>query len=518
MSINKTIAKNTMFLYFRMMITMLVSLYTSRVVLQVLGENDYGLYGVVGGVVGMLSFLNTALSSGSSRFLVFELGTGNFEKLRKTFSTILSLHVALAVVIVILAETIGLWFLYNKANIPPDRMHAAVWVYHLSVLTTVLSITQVPYNASIISHEKVSIYAYTSILEVLAKLGVVFLLKIGNIDKLVLYAILLCFVNAGMMIFYRLYCNLKFKETKYKPVFDKSIMKSVAGYSGWNLISGLSTVFNKHGMVIITNAFFGPAIVAARIISLDVNTAALRFVSNFRVAANPQIVKKYASGDYSGSKQLLLDSSKLSFYLMFLIGFPIILLAEPLLKLWLVTVPEYSVIFLQLIIVKNLFEVIDESFHTALYAKGRLKENVLLNQLVRIMQFPIVYLLFKAGYSPVAMSYVSIVAIATICLIIKPIVLCKIVDYTLRDIMSVFSSCLKVSIAAAPIPVLLNYYLDKNLVGFFVVCVVSIICTLIVVFYLGIDREMRSKIVCFAKDKLYKAARYYKMPINESSE
>ena len=508
MSTGKTIVKNTMFLYFRMMITMVVSLYTSRVVLQVLGINDFGLYGVVGGVVGMLSFLNAALSTGSSRFLVFELGTGNFEKLKKTFSTVLSLHIILAVVVAILAETIGLWFLYNKIAIFPDRMHAAVWVYHLSIITTVVTITQVPYNSSIISHEKVSIYAYASIVEVLLKLGIVYLLKIGSIDKLVLYAVLLCVLNAGMMLFYRVYCNLKFKETHYKPVFDKEIIKSVFGFSGWNLISGLSEILNRHGIVIITNMFFGPAIVAARIISQDVNSAVMRFIANFRIAANPQIIKKYASGDYNGSKQLLLESARLSFYLIFLLGLPIILLAEPLLQLWLEQVPEYSVIFLQLIIVRNLFSVFSDSFFPALYAKGRLKENVLLNQLVLIMQFPLVYLLFRKGYSPVVMSYVSIGSSAIINMIIKPILLCRIVDYTLLEIMNVFWYCLKVVIAAAPIPTLLNYYLDKNLINFFVVCAVSTICTLIAVYYLGIDGEMRSKVVGFTKDIFLKITRH----------
>jgi len=320
---NKTIAKNTIFLYFRMLITMLIALYTTRVVLQILGIDDYGLYAVVGGVVGILSFLNSALSASTSRFLTFELGTGNFEKLKRTFSTLLSLHIIITIAIVILAETAGLWFVYNKLVIPLERMNAALWVYQLSVLTAVVSMTQVPYNASIISHEKMKVFAYASIVEVSVKLGIVFLLQFGNMDKLILYAILLCLVQISMALFYRFYCISRFNETRYKFIIDMDIMKSVGGFSGWSLFAQASIALNAQGTNIITNMFFGPAVVAARAIAVQVDMAALQFISNFRTAVNPQIVKKYAAEDYIGSKKLLLNSAKFSFYLILLLGLPI---------------------------------------------------------------------------------------------------------------------------------------------------------------------------------------------------
>jgi O-antigen/teichoic acid export membrane protein len=491
---NKTIAKNTVFLYFRMMFTMIISLYTSRVILQVLGVDDYGLYVVVGGVVGMLSFLNNALSTGSSRFLTFELGTGDFEKLRKTFSTVLNIHIAMAIVIVLLAETIGLWFVYHKLAIPADRMTAALWVYHLSVLTAVFSITQVPYNASIISHEKMNVFAYAGIVEVSAKLGLVYLLQAGHFDKLILYAILIGLLQVCMALFYRFYCISRFKETHYTFVLDKDILQSVAGFSGWSLFAGASIALNGQGTTIITNVFFGPAVVTARAIAGQVNMAASQFMQNFRTAANPQIIKQYAAGNFNASKQLLLQSTKYSFYLMFLLGLPVTLLAKPLLQLWLGQVPEYSVIFLQLIIVQSLFSVFDTSFYTALYAKGRLRENALISPLTGFIQFPVVYILFRLGYSPVVLSYAGIIVYAVLGVVIKPILLCKIANYTFREIMSIFVSCFKVVAVSIWVPLLCAWIVKDEVLNFVFVCVSSVISVGICVFYLGMSVETKNKI------------------------
>jgi len=502
MSSNRTIAKNTIFLYFRMMLIILITLYTSRIILQALGVNDYGLYAVVGSVVGMLSFLNNAFSLSTSRFLTFELGTGDFEKLRKTFSTLLSLHIIIAIAIVILAETLGLWFVYNKLAIPSERLNAAVWAYHISILTSVVSITQVPYNASIISHERMKVFAYASIAEVSAKLGMVFLLQASNTDKLVLYAVLVCMVQVGMALFYRLYCISRFKETHYKFIIDRNIMKSVGSFSGWTLLSQMSIALNSQGTNVITSIFFSPAVVAARVISEQVNMAVSQFGQNFRIAVNPQIVKRYAAEDNENSKKLLLYSAKFSFYLMFLLGLPIILVAEPLLQLWLGQVPEYSVVFLQLIIVQNLFSVFDTSFYVALYAKGRLRENAFISPILIFTRFPITYFLFKAGFSPVVLSYAGIILWALLGLLVKPILVCKIMDYTFRDIMSVFIPCLKVCALATPIPLILSYCLSNGLFNFFLLIIVSVVSTLTTVFLVGVDVDMRRKVVNFLRNKI----------------
>ena len=384
---NRIIAKNTIYLYFRMMFTMIVSLYTSRVVLDVLGVEDYGIYQTVGGVVAMLSFVNGALSTGSSRFLTYELGTGNIERLKLTFSSVLSVHIILATLIVLVAETGGLWFVYNKLVIPPERIDAAIIAYHLSILTTFITIIQVPFNSSIISHEKMDIYAYMSIIDVSLKLGICYLLSVGGVDKLVMYAILLCIVQICLALFYTVFCLRKFYECKYQLVWDKEILKAILGYSGWNLFSNISIALKTQGATILINMFFAPSVVTARALANQVNMAVNQFISNFRTAVNPQIVKKYAAEDFAGSKRLLLISTIFSYYLMLLLALPICLVTDDLLQIWLKEVPNYTVIFLRLAVITSLFQVFDTSFYTALYAKGRIRENAIISPAMGIIVF-----------------------------------------------------------------------------------------------------------------------------------
>lgn len=493
---NKTIAKNTLFLYFRMMFTMVISLFTSRIILQKLGVDDYGIYQAVGGVVGFLSFINGALSTGSSRFLTYALGEGNVEKLKRTFSTTLNIHILIAILIVIVAETVGLWFLYNKMVIAPDRLSAAVYTYHLSILTAVFTLTQVPYNATIVAHEKMSIYAYMSIFEVSAKLLICYLLTIGGVDRLMMYATLLLGVQVGVMCFYRFYCTRHFEEARFSFSFDKKIFKEIAGFSGWSMFANASIALNSQGVLILLNMFFTPAVVAARAISLQVNMAANQFVSNFRQAANPQIVKKYAAGNYEGSKHLLLESTKYSYYMMYLIALPVCLLAYPLLKLWLGVVPNYTVPFLQLVIVQSLFQVFDTSFYTALYAKGRLRENALTSPTLGFMIFPITYVLFKLGYSPLVLSWTSLVVYAILGIIVKPWLIIKIVDYKCSEIWNVYRSCLVVTLVSLPVPIIIYRLLDTSeLLNFIIVGFVCLLSIGITVFFFGIDIAMRKKVV-----------------------
>lgn len=505
-SSNKTIAKNTLFLYFRMLFTMLVSLYTSRVVLQVLGVDDYGIYQTVGGVVAMLSFINGALSTGSSRFLTFELGRGDKEKLKLTFSTTLIIHLALAVLVLIVAETIGLWFVYNKLIIAPERLDAAVIAYHLSVLTAMFTLTLVPYSASIISHERMNIYAYMTIIEVSLKLGVVYLLTIGSWDKLVLYAVLICIVQVGLTMYYRFYCLRNFEETHFRFRMDRKIFKDVLGLSGWNLFANTAIALNTQGMVILINMFFSPAVVTARAIANQVNMAANQFVQNFRTAANPQIVKRLAAGDEEGSHRLLLTSTKYSYYMMLLLSLPICLVAEPLIGIWLGQIPPYTVVFLQLAIVTSLFQVFDTSFYTALYAKGRIKENAMISPTVLFLAFPLIYILFRMGYSPVCLAWVMLLVYALIGLVIKPLLIVKVANYTWQDIFSVYYPCLKVTLIALPIPLVLYHYQDCVLqfvwLRFWVLSAVSVMSVGLSVWLLGIDKPMRQRLISFVISKM----------------
>lgn len=505
-SVNKTIAKNTIFLYIRMMFVMLISLYTSRIILQKLGIDDYGIYQAVGGIVALLSFINGALSSGSSRFLTFELGNGDFEKLKRTFSTTLSLHILIAAIVVVFAETLGIWFLQHEMVIPEERLAAALYVFHVSIVTVVFSLTQIPYNACIISHEKMSVFAYVGIVEVVLKLCIVYLLEIGNFDKMKYYATLLCLVQIALMCFYRIYCHKRFAESEYYFFLDRKILKSIAVFSGWSLFANGFIALNNQGVLILLNMFFSPAIVTARAISIQVNMATTQFVTNFRTAANPQIVKKYATHDYDGSKKLLLASTKYSYYLSLLICLPSLLLAEPLLSFWLGTFPDYTIAFVQIIIVQSLFQVFDTSFCTALYVKGSLRENALLSPTLGFIQFPIIYLLFRLGYSPIVLSWSNLLVYIFLALFIKPFLLVKIVGYDWRDIGLVFESCLWVTMVALPLPLLLIWHVDVTRLNFWgsLGCLIFIISfTLISIFYVGVDKTTREKVISYIKQKFY---------------
>lgn len=503
---NKTIAKNTLFLYFRMMFAMVVGLYTSRVILQKLGLEDYGIYQTVGGMVSLLSFINGALSTGSSRFLTFELGAGDFAKLKRTFSTTLTIHVGLALFIVLIAETVGLWFVYHKLVIPADRLDAAVYAYHLSILASFFSITQVPYGAIIISHEKMNIYAYMSIVDVSAKLAIAYFLSIGTWDRLIMYSTLYCVVQIGMAIFYRIYCIKQFPESRYNFIIDRNILKSILGYSGWNLFANTAIALLTQGTTVLINMFFNPSVVAARAIANQVNMAANQFVNNFRIAANPQIVKRYAVGDYEGSKKLLLSSTKYSYFMSLALCLPVCLVAKTLLKLWLGIVPEYSVVFLQLTIVTSLFQVFDSSFYTALYAKGQIKENAMTSPMVAFVAVLVSYILFKVGYGPVSLAWVMLVCYFIIGLIVKPILLIKIVNYQWGDIFRVFIPCGKVTMTALPIPCILYVYSEmlfgSEIISFLTLSFVSVVCVLIASWMFGIDRRTRNKIIQFIKCKM----------------
>lgn len=488
-----------------MLLVMGVSLYTSRLVLEILGVTNYGIYQVVGGIVGFLTFINVALSTGTSRFLTFELGRGDFSILKSTFVTSLNVHILLAIIIVIVSEPIGVWFIHNKLQIPEELHHEAIIAFHWSIATVALAIITVPYNASVISHESMKIFAYIGIFEVLAKLGVVYGLSFFSTGRLGLYAFFLCCVQFITLLLHYWYCRSKFRETRYKFQVDWKIFKNIMSFSGWSLISASGLALNNQGILIVLNLFFSPSIVAARAISLQVNGAVNQFINNFRTAVNPQIVKLYACGAFQESKMLLLSSTKYSFYLMLLLCFPIALLAKPILSIWLVEVPPYTVPFLQIVLMQSLVQVFDNSFYTALYAKGRLKENALLSPLFLFIMFPLVYLLFKLGYGPLALSWVSLGTFSIIAFIVKPYLLCKLVEYRFIEIINSLWPCLKVLLISLPIPIAMFYYLSDSLLHNIIVGITCIVCTSLTIYYIGLTKETRQavlyKIISIIKNK-----------------
>lgn len=500
---NKRIAKNTLLLYFRMMFTMAVALFTSRVILQTLGVQDYGLYQSVGGIVGFLSFINGALAVGSSRFLTYGLGKGDSEYLKDTFSTTLTIHVLLALAIAVAAETSGLWFLHNKLIVPEGRMAAAEFVLHASILTAMITMTQVPYNACVIAHEKMAVYAYVSITDAVMKLFIVYLLYVADFDKLTMYAALLLLENICVQMFYRIYCGRKFAEARWHIKLKRKILKEIGSFSAWSLLGQGTIALNNQGILIVLNIFFQPAVVAARAISLQVNNVVNQFVQNFRTAVNPQIVKRYAAGDFEGSKSLLISSTKYSYYLTLIISFPICILAYPLLHAWLGMVPEYADVFLQLVVVQSLFEVFNSSLYMAFYANGRIKENAILSPAFGLVTFPIIYILFRFGYSPISMSWIFIVKFAIEGLVVKPALMVRFVGYKWSDVIPMFRTCFIVTLAALPIPIICDRFINENTVtGFVLIGIISVTCCAVSIFFLGIDKQTRHKILVFAMNKI----------------
>lgn len=444
MSDNKRIAKNTLFLYFRMILIMGVTLYTSRVVLDKLGVDDYGLYNVVGGVVGMLSFINGTLSIGTMRFLTTELGRNDVERLHKTFNTAFYTHFALSLILALLLETVGLWVVYNKLVIPPERLDAAIIAYHISIATSIVSITQVPYTSLIMAHERMGIYAYISIFEAIAKLIVVYLLSISHFDRLVFYAILMAVIQVIVAMLYRFYCRFHFCESRLIFCFDKPIFKSMMGFSGWNIIANLTETLKLQGVLVLINMFFAPAVAAAQAIANQVSGAMMQFVNNFRTAINPQIIKLFAAGDFESSRRLTLNTTVYCFDLTLMLGLPAMIVMEPLMHVWLVEVPEYAVIFTQWILFSNIIGTFGAAFYIPMMAANKVRSNSIAAVFLGIGQFIILFFLLKMGLSPMWVQYMNLIMVIGFSIIVKPVILYREIDYPIKDLLRCYFECVKV--------------------------------------------------------------------------
>lgn len=392
---NKRIAKNTLMLYIRMFFIMAVSLYTSRVILNTLGVEDYGIYNVVGGVITMLSFVNSSLSGAGARFITYSLGQGNEEEQKQVFSTVLLIHYILAIFIIIIAETVGLWFVSNKLVIPENRMVASMWVYQCSIITSVISIISAPFNSLIIAYEKMSAFAYITILEVILKLVIVFLLVYIPFDKLIIYAILLMLVQVIIRLTYTAYCKKNFIETGAKIRFYPKLLKQIASYACWTLNGNLAIVANTQGINILLNLFFGPAVNAARGIAVQVQSAIMTFVNNFQTAVNPQIIKSYAAHELQYMHTLILQSTKFGFFLVLLIAFPVIFCIKPILQIWLGIVPEHTDSFVIIMLVIGLITPMRVALINAIHATGDIKKFQMYEGTALLLTLPIAYTLLK---------------------------------------------------------------------------------------------------------------------------
>lgn len=485
---NKRIAKNTLFLYFRMFITTIVALFTSRVVLKELGVEDFGIYNVIGGFVVMFSVIKSSMVLSTQRFLNYELGRKDFERARTYFSTSINIHALLSLAFIVLAETLGLWFVNNYINIPEGKMYAANWVFQFSIIATAINIMSAPYNAAIIAHEKMSIYAYISILEVVLKLIIVYLLVLSA-NKLVTYSFLVMIVSFIVMACYVIYCIGNFYVCRYRYNKDKADYKALLGFSWWSFFGSIANMGNNQGIAVILNMYFGVVVNAAMGIANQINAAIYHFVSNFQTAFNPQIIKSYAAGDMEYFKNLILNTSKYSYYLLFFISLPVLICAPEVISLWLGQIPEYSVNFFRLMMAFLLIDAIQGPLWVSAQATGKIRNYQMLMSALIISNVPL---------SIVTLYFVKIPEIA---LVIKVIVngitatarvwyLHRLYSFpVMRYVKEVVALCLVISIVSAIPPLAVSMYLDSGIMKFAATIAVSVLCTGMSVYFLGLKQQ-----------------------------
>ena len=470
---------------------MAVSLYTSRVVLNALGVEDFGIYNVVGGVVAMFSMLSGSLSSAITRFITYELGTGNQENLKKIFSSSVTIQIGLAVLIIVLAEAVGVWFLNVKMNIPDARIVAANWVFQFSILTFAINLISVPYNASIIAHERMSAFAYISILEAIGKLVIAFLIVISPMDKLIFYAILMCSVALIVRFAYGTYCKKHFEECAYHFIFDKDLLKRMFGFAGWNFIGASAGILRDQGVNVIINLFCGPIVNAARGIAIQVNNAVQGFVSNFMTALNPQIIKSYASQDKNYLKSLLFRGSRYSFFLLYILSLPIIIETDAILTLWLGHIPEHATAFVRLMLFLALTDAISYPLITAILATGDIKRYSLLAGGFNLLNFPLSYLFLYLGNPPECTVMIAII-ISVGCLIIRLIILNEKLGISFTQYLNkVLLNVIITGIASIIIPLVLYHGIMRPIVRLIVVIFGSLVWSSLVIYWIGCTSNER---------------------------
>lgn len=495
---NKRIAKNTILLYVRMFFIMAVTLFTSRVVLSTLGVVDFGIYNVVGGVVTMMGLLNGAMSVSTQRYLTFELGRKDAVRLKQVFSVCLTIFLLLSAIIILLAETIGLWFLNNKMVIPQNRMEAANWVYQFSILSAVTSLVTNPYNATIIAHERMNIYAYVGILEVVLKLGIVYILLVISADRLVSYGLLILFSQIVVTAIYIIYCLRHFVETQYKFYWERKLVTELVCYSGWNLFGSISGLVKGQGLNILLNMFFNPAVNAARGIAYQINSAITQFFTNFYTAVRPQITKYYASGEIDEMVKLVFRSSKFSFCLIMLISMPVILEAPYIVNLWLGQLPEYVVEFTRLIVVISAVDSMASPLMTTAHATGKIKLYQSSVGTVIMLNIPISYLLLKLGGSPMTVFYVSL-CISVFCLFLRLWIVKRLVNFPVKKyINEVFAKCVLICIISVIVPLIAHIFLERTFMNVVIVCSLCVFSSVVTIYVIGLDdheKELIHKVI-----------------------
>ena len=508
---NKRIAQNTLLLYFRMLFMMVISLYTSRVILQVLGVEDYGIYSVVGGLVSMFSLISNSLSNCIGRFIAFEIGRNDLMKLKKTFSVAVSIYIILALVTFVAVEAVAVWFLNTKMNIAKENMIAANWVLQFSLLTFIVNLISIPYNATIIAHERMSIFAYISIFEAISKLVVVYLLLLSSHDRLILYAFLLFLLSLFIRIIYGIYCKRQFEECSVNFIWDKPIVLEMFNMAGWNFLSSMADIFKSQGVAILINLFFGTFVNAAQAIAQQVNNAVNQFCNNFMTAITPQITKSYAQENYMRVEKLSMIGSRYSFYLVMLFSLPILYETNFILELWLGVVPTYTIIFVQYALIQTAFEVLSRTLINIIMASGYVRKYQIGVSLLLFANFPLSYFLLKMGFDADSVYIVAIlITIST--LLWRFYIAHTLMHFNVKYyVKNVFIYPILIAVICSIPYSIIVYHMPIGIWRFGFSLIIGIIFTLLIIYLIGINSRERMFVNSFIvglRNKIYRNNRY----------
>ena len=494
---NKRIAKNTLMLYLRHIFIIAIALYTSRVVLNALGIQDYGIYNVVAGVVVMANMLNSAMSVATTRYITFELGKGekNFERLHTTYCISFTTYIIIAIIFLLFAETVGLWFINTHLVVPTERMVAVNWIYQFACLSLIVNLFTNPFNALIIAHERMDAYAIIGIFEAIIQLVIAFLIYVSPIDKLISYGFLLLLQSLLVCTAYSRFCSRHFDEAHFEWYNDKALLKKLFVYSGWNLFGSIANMLKGQGLNILLNIFFNPSVNAARAIAYQINAAVYRFSSNFFTAVRPQITKYYAEGKNEQMIVLVLRSSKFSFFLLLLLSLPILIEAPYIIRLWLGQLPENVVVFVRFIIAISAIEAIQHPVTTVVHATGNVACFQFWTGLLIIMIIPLSYISLKMGYPPVSVFVISLI-INFIALIVRVLLVNRVVKFPIIYYLK-YVVCINFAVAviACIVPCVVYYYIPETFITVILVCFITIISTLVTIYLIGLNNKEKDFVV-----------------------
>lgn len=501
---NKRLAKNTLFLYIRMLFLMIVTFYTSRVVLNALGVEDFGIYNAVAGFVAMFNLLSASITVAITRFITFELGKTKDQKLDRVFSSSVNVQLIMITIVVVIAETLGLWFLNTKMVIPQERMVAANYVYQATILTLAVNLFNIPYNAAIIAHEKMSAFAYIGIIDAVLKLFTAFALLYSTLDKLTVYAILTLIVSILVRSIYTIYCKRNFPECTYHFIFDREILKKMFSYAGWTYIGTSGALLRDQGGIILINLFFGPVINAARGISVQVQSAVNNFAQNFMTAINPQITKSYAAGDIEHMKYLISKGTRFGYYLVLLLSLPILFNTEYILQIWLKIVPAQTVDFVRLSIIFVLSESISNPLITAASASGKIRNYQLLVGGIQFANFPITWILFKLGYPSVSVLIVAIL-LSQCCFLGRLYILRGMISLSSRKFLrNSYMPILLVTVISIIIPSLVAYRIGPTFWGLVFSTLLCLSSASASIYYIGLTKAEKQFVLTKTKKLIHR--------------